>query len=654
MLFFFWAAGPQNADARPPKAFLYYGDLTQWLDLRYDYSGNAPDDGGYRSQHLFKEQYHVGLSYSLINPNFFTGTAALDLGLRQKTTTGDYPDKDGGGGGSIAGYELTGNLWKTRPYSAGFRLQASEERIDQSDYDSYDLDTDLRSAYLTWKNRFLPIKFSFIDSESKTSGLVTDRETGNSQFALMGVFTQPYLGETRFDLRHEDQNTSFSSGANDFERKSDYAAINNLLTFIGVRQRGRLLSSWTNRDESGTRPFRSTQWGESLSYSPGKAMDLTLDYTRYTLTTEDEGFENQDLERDDWRASLRHHLYESLTTYVDVQHTNEENTQGDRNYTEGRLTLAYTKLLPDDARLTLTTSKLWALTEQDYADPQAVFTAEIITVAAPAIPFPLKAANIREETIQVIDAQTGIPYEEGTDYLVISEGSRTLLYVGDSLLIDVGTSLRIEYAYEADPYLEYFTDGLIIGSSLSLYNNKMNIYATFTKNDYEIYEGESFYTFDPYTSYIFGFDARLPKLNFGGFFTYSDSDREDRKSIEGYVNINKKLPRGYITINIHDSFTNTKTENPDINSTNDSSNNYFLIDADYNTVIFRQTKAKVYGKYRNIQSDAQDRNDVLAGVRLTYKTRWLVLDLDGYLRWRFAESESTREDVLYMHIRRMF
>lgn len=648
-----WAGAASNAQAaRPPKAFFYYGGLSQWLALQYEANGSDAAGSGYRSQHLFKEKYHVGLSYSLLNPNFFTGSAALELGLRQHFTTGGGAG-DGSGGGSILGYDFTGDLWKTRPYSAGFTLRSSQERINPVGQSSYNLDSDLHSVYLKLKNRLLPSSFSYVDSHTQTSGLRSDRETDRSLFSVQSLFTQRYLGDTRFELRREIQQTRFATRDDDIFLKRNTFNLSNRLDFKAAGSVS-LFSRLGWRQEAGTRPLRSTYWGESLSYSPGQALDLALDYSRISQTSGSDTFAQQSLQRNDWRASLRHRLLKSISTQVEAWHSNEVNTQGEREFTQGRLALSYTKTLPEQSRLTLTAGRTLSLTEQQYTDPKAVFREEEVTVVDPDLPFYLDAPYIQIETIEITDADTGLLLEEGVDYTLIPSGSRIFLYVGDSPLIGAGSQLRILYRYVAEPTLKYRSDGLSLGSSLSLYNNKLTLYATFQQNEPEILSGEDFYSFDASESLILGFATKVPKLSTGGFYSLSTSGRERRESINAHVNLEKSAYRGNFTLRVQNVFTTTETESREDRAASDSASNYLSLQADYRTILLRQTKTKLYGKATNIHSDGRDRNIVTTGLRINYAIKKLTVDFDAYTRWRFIDSQSSREEALYLNFRRLF
>jgi hypothetical protein len=640
-----WLGGAGRAYARPPKALFYYGGLTQWLDLRYDYNGFAAADGGYTLRQQAKEKYHVGLSYALLHPKLFTGTAALEFGLSQQFATGE--GQRGSGNGSSLGYELTGALWPYRSYSARFRLQSDQERVEQSNIRSYDLNTDLRSLTLAWKNRQLPVRLVLSNSQTETSGLVNDRRVERSRISLESSYQHRFLGTTHFDLRQEEQNTSFADGRSDFELNSGYTAITNRLPFGSQFRPGALISRWLRRDDRGTRPLRTTTWSETVAYSPGKALDLDLDFNRSTAVGKE-----QDQIRDDWRAGARHRLFKSLTTSLDLRHTDEQRLEGERVDTRGNLTFGYTKRLPGETRLHLNLSKLWAITEQDFAAARTIFAEENLTVADPDSLILLAAANIMAESIQLFDAETGLPFDLGGEYLVLPQGSQTYLFVGDSPLIDTGTRLTVTYRYEVDRHLKYGTDGLAFGASLELAT--LTLYTAVTRNDYRLLDGDRQFVPTPISTYRLGFDNKLAKMSWGGYYSLSDADTEERQAVDAYFRLNRRLPRGDLHLGVHDNFSTTTRMGSAAAGSSRSSINHFSVNADFRTVVFQRAKTKLFSRYTNIQSETNARNDFAVGIKLSYKLRQLLLDLNAHVRWRFADSQSTREDALFVHLRRLF
>lgn len=180
--------------------------------------------------------------------------------------------------------------------------------------------------------------------------------------------------------------------------------------------------------------------------------------------------------------SLNHRLYESLTTDVQIDATDESFDDGERDIYNARVNLGYTKRLPREGRLLADLVVSTGKEEDDFEE--AFVPQEQHTFATPfALPVRLDNPNVIASSVEVTKVANGppvpgcsvfpvpIPLVEGVDYTLRAVGSTTeIVPLPCSLTtpgINPGDTIAVDYRFtRGGAPVTFTTDNFRVGVSV--------------------------------------------------------------------------------------------------------------------------------------------------------------------------------------------
>jgi hypothetical protein len=184
-------------------------------------------------------------------------------------------------------------------------------------------------------------------------------------------------------------------------------------------------------------------------------------------------------------ASLRHQLYESLTSTLRVQgqHYSSSGPGGAAETTRfgGGVSEQYVKRLGPHARLSLLGSVLVEHTDQDITGSTIVVLDEAHTFrsngGAGTESFFLNLPFVNVNTIVVTDDRNTLPpYLEGIDYTVSRSGLLTLIQRRVGSRIPLDTTVLVDYEAAASPSGSYDTLTGLLQVRVDLWNGLLGVY----------------------------------------------------------------------------------------------------------------------------------------------------------------------------------
>lgn len=168
-------------------------------------------------------------------------------------------------------------------------------------------------------------------------------------------------------------------------------------------------------------------------------------------------------------ATLRHLLYDHLTTTADVHGTYQDLPNGEKSIYGGRAGFDYRRSLPWDGFLfadlhggyqvddnNFTSSRIDVVDERHLAPP----------VLGGGAGFALDNTFVLEETVVIFDVEGGsrLPTELNLDYILDTQGNITrVIPLAGSPVIRPGDALEVSYSFAVDPSVQFSTTTLHAG-----------------------------------------------------------------------------------------------------------------------------------------------------------------------------------------------
>lgn len=182
--------------------------------------------------------------------------------------------------------------------------------------------------------------------------------------------------------------------------------------------------------------------------------------------------------------TLRHHLYESLTTTFGLQATITTLPNGQQYTYGGRLDLAYQKRLPGDGLLNIGIGGELQYTDNHFQTPESFVPQETFTFATPfAFPVLLKNPFVVQSSIVITKTAVGplpagciappgppTPLVQGRDYTLNTVGNFTEIVPipcsGVAPGINPGDTIAVDYRFAVPTSLAYTTESWYTNASV--------------------------------------------------------------------------------------------------------------------------------------------------------------------------------------------
>jgi hypothetical protein len=432
-------------------------------------------------------------------------------------------------GNYIANLTLLGS----RPYRSVFSLSQSYHYRDYDFFNRVEVDTMRYSAAFGYQAGPVPFSVNVWRRTEETYGLTSDsklEEVGltfdarNERERGASSFNYTFSDYTRRDLALRGGGTDHSFGVTDIET---FGSRNQILfnTSAGYSMREYTDSPSDDLNASA---------GLSIEHTPTVSTFYDAGYYR---SWAESGGATVDSDNFNGGMSLRHQLYESLTSTLRLQglhftssgsftDTNNVTTQT-RSETirfGGGITEQYVKRLGDSSRLSALGSFMLEHTRQNNSGPVLIQIDEPHSFPAgdnPSDTFFLNLPYVDEFSIVITDGANSEPaFQEGIDYTVSRNGALTLIRRTPLSNIPQGTVVLVDYQAIASPSGEYDTLTGLFQVRFDFWNGLLGVYGRVNsvRND-----GPEELIIQDITSVAFGADTSWRWLRAGAEYEIYDS-----------------------------------------------------------------------------------------------------------------------------------
>jgi hypothetical protein len=236
--------------------------------------------------------------------------------------------------------------------------------------------------------------------------------------------------------------------------------------------------------------------------------------TAYFLSGRWTDFGNQSVTTLEPRFSIRHELYESLTSQGEVFGRLRDGSIGSWKEFGAWIREGYAKRLGGWGRLNIYVSpqmsKIYNRPEADSVD--VVDENHVMRLDQPVT---LRQTGVVQETIVVTNVTGSIEYEEGLDYIVISlgEGFETQLELESTGAIVDGQTVLVSYTFEPVGRSDILDTSLNVHASLWILEHLL-LFGGYELNDQKLVSGdERSSRTNPYDRAVVGLELRWPWLS---------------------------------------------------------------------------------------------------------------------------------------------
>ncbi|GAB4557484.1 MAG: hypothetical protein Tsb0017_12190 [Geothermobacteraceae bacterium] len=635
---------PSGAEAKQ-KAILLLSGLRQFIEIDADYQGQQSDYdfGRDRQSHQIdsEQAYQMDVAYSLLDPDLLRGQIELRLGAMQEYFTGTAAidgDDEGGSQGFSLAYDLYGAAFQNRSWPASFSARRETRDILRRFASNYRQQDRQESVRLTLGNRFLPASLGFSTFTSKTDGLDADR---SSRSRSLSASVSHSLGG-RFVTNVASsfgQSESRTEGGDPFD--SDLFSFNadNQFWFGSGRLAMRLDSGWSRDTQTGTRPSERSRWREELEWRPGRAL---LGQLGYELLLD--RVPEQRERREEYRASLRHTLFRSLTTQLLGRGEKREVDLGVQRERLASVSLDYRKQLPRDTHLGLTLRQTGQITDQDFLTDLAPVIDERLTLAAFGRNY-LANINVEPASVEVFNAARLIRYIEGVDYLLQADGRQLDLVLLPGGALADGDTVSVDYSYRVNSAIRYLT--WTSGLSGSWYRGRkrdsLHLTGGISLSDQRLLDGAADRVgLGDSLSATLGARLERGEHTFGLNAGYFDTSADSYSSVELSWAWERRRRSVSYTLRARDLYRLRDAGNE----------NLLIVGAELQRRFGPRTRLRLYGDAAVESALSRDRQSAGAGAELEAGFGRSLLLLTVSSEWEFQETGWNREDRLFLTLRR--
>jgi hypothetical protein len=648
------------ASARAEKRgiFLFQG-LHQWVNFDYNYDGQSTStrgSGSSSSQQHFEEKYHLGIDYSILNPNFFRGKLVGDFRLGQELSDNNGTSSSGDQRG--IDYNISGEFFHRAPLTVNFFSLSQNNHIQSPFIPAYDLTTDSNFFQLTLKNRILPTVFSYNRTSNETSGLADDRKQLTQQFRIQNHYSYRGISVSDLTFTAFTDHSDSAGGTKVFDSRKYDIDFRNVLS-AGTGPRTATLTSSLLVDQSSNIAIdKSLSLNESLTVHLGKGLMTGADYSLLTRETRFQSRAPTSQTSNMGRTYLQHSLFQSLTTRIDVNTRQDRLSSGSEDDYGGNFSVAYVKRLPKSGSLQLQFLQQYQVTDRSVFNANVFVFDERHTVVPSignsAIPDDVKLDNPNVDwstlIVQNLDPLKN-PLVRDIDYELVLLGSNTFIRPKSAKIL-IGDTLIVAYAYQTNPQIKYDTSSRNASATVVLNEGRYRFYANYSEIRQGLLAGRA----DTVrllsgTTYRFGFETNLEYLKYGSDVEIASSVDEKHKSAQGFVNYQLEFAKGLLSLTLADRYLVTELTQTGSSSTAINSVNAGLT---YSRNIFSSAQMSFYGLVSDSRGDDVSRNDISARFTLRWVLGKFTMSLLAQEDWRFVKDLTTRNDQLQVRLQRFF
>jgi hypothetical protein len=370
----------------------------------------------------------VGLKTSgfIYHPNLLTFDfdGELGWGFDQMTTTSPGFNQSINESDELNRYLLEINLLQEKPYNASFFASEDHTYRDYGSFDTFTVDSTRYGGRINWNTDHYSLNTDFGYRDETDTGLIDSSEVTETYFNFVGI-NKRRSGQTTVTANWDMFDNILNFG-NELTTMNESIGISDSETF-GRRQQITAATGVTlSHSEYGGQQMDTVNATENVSVNHTRSLDsfLIFDFEDNNLHPATESYLQGEY-------GIRHQLYESLTSTVDVHGSRQDNSDVSGSSTTDLYGLGvsedYIKKLQSWGRLTIGASIV--ADHQDDTASGGTITAideahQLYLPTSPQYrPVYLNRPSVIASSIQVTAASQQLI--EGTDYQIVTSGEQT-------------------------------------------------------------------------------------------------------------------------------------------------------------------------------------------------------------------------------------
>jgi|GEM_PF-6666696 len=633
--------------AAPRFTLLSVNDLRQFVAVSYNYQDSLNEYGNRTissSHHGFSEAYSISAGYSILHPRLLRGDATVSLVSNQELSSNTSEGNASGGNNRIS-YSVNGIILDRKPYPVNFNVQSSTLMIRPVFNRAYTVDSQGQNVSLYIQNKYVPVTFSYARNESTTTGLDDDiKHTSQTASATFSQNTGN-LSSTRLILSQTfNQQTLLGTGTTD-HRDEFSADVANALYWENLQGLHRRLDTkYAYRNQSGSYPGSQSNFGSTLGWQLGRALDSRLTYSQSS---------NQNIQSSNnlknITGSLTHRYLKCLQTNVGGTFAKGSYNDGSDVNISWNAGIAYTKELPRDSRFWLDYGYQYMLQDRSRTNvSQNVFEPVTLSSIFPQF-LDLANQNIDSSTIAFYkDAGQTLPF---TDFSVVLSGVQTRILINSDPGIPI---LYLKYSYQQNPNIKYSTFGHSIGGRLSLLGDKHILHVNYNWSDVQILSGaDPNSTLGGSTHLKVGLESKLTPHTLSLNYSSDTNVYQDIQNIDAIWTHAMRVTNASLLTKAEDRYSwyADKTKNT---ASSQGWDNTFLLSTAYSRLILQNVNGTLTLGYFNLLTSLVSSNKFSLELSLVGNFGRTVITLDSSSNWSFSSSGSARNQSVTLNVRRSF
>jgi hypothetical protein len=245
-----------------------------------------------------------------------------------------------------------------------------------------------------------------------------------------------------------------------------------------------------------------------------------------------------------FRGSIRHRLYESLTSEIFYDLSGTNHTLYTESDFKTGIELRYTKKTPiGQLNLGYRYFRQHNTTESEESIIQILFEEHTLDDIERVF---LKKPYVETGSVLVTDASSTIIYQEGLDYIIEELNNYTgIIRVPGGQILN-GQQVLISYSAIQPGSNHYEANNSTFDASLFLFNRLLNIYYKGAFQNFNNVREADFLTLNQYTQNVIGGKIYYKFITGGLEYDYYNSSIIPYKRINYYLNLNFKIRSKYI------------------------------------------------------------------------------------------------------------
>jgi hypothetical protein len=499
--------------------------LQQWsafteMDVEAERDSQTIGNSRFTSEQLYLAPT-LGLKVdgSIYHPNLFQFDLSGQGGYIQQTLTTSQSGQTSSTTDTsyLQNYAVSATFLRNQPYAATFTATKIHSFEELDIFNQLVVDTQTYGGRVGYSEGPVPFSLSLQHTDENESGLLYNNVFTQDNLAFQASNDRKDAGSTQFSYnagQYTEQASSYSE-----QETYQYGTLTDLEKW-GADDRFKLSSlAFYDQEINTNNPSQNVVVQENLTaqHTP----DLKSFYN-YNFNDDSQGTSEamtQFLE-----AGLQHQLYQSLSSEVDLQGTLEDATAPGSTSTDTIYGIhnseTYIKRLGDWGRLTLGSSVLYDLEEENNSGGVTPVTGEHVTVNDSTYAYLSQPLVISIQ--QVTDTTGSHVYIEGIDYTTITSGFLTgIRRVISSPNLTNSAVVLVNYTVESQPSGSINTLNDQFQVRLDLFNGLLGLYSglnsikNYTKQDFVL---------DNEVDMLSGVDASWHWLKAGGSYETRDSN----------------------------------------------------------------------------------------------------------------------------------